>query len=343
MKKYLLVFAAVITFISCQKESGPQEIETNPPASLNGGVIVLNEGAYNANNASLSYRDEDGQVSHNVYQSINGKILGDVLQSYTQTESSIYLVLNNSQKIEKISSISLKSEWVSEGYRSPRYLLELEDRKSAWVSNLKLDSNENEIDIVNLETGKRTSSIQVSGWCEQMLRVGSIIYIANTGKNELIITDGKNIKTVDLPPQPIDIVQDATGSIWILCTGGFVAGQAALCKYNPVNGKVESIMRFSNSFAFPSKLKINAEGSEIYFIEGGIYKMSISDTEIPSGPFISSIGTFYGLGVQPESGDIYVGDAADFQTEGQVHVFSKNGVLLESFASGYVPSEFIFR
>ena len=345
MKKYLVILTAVIAFSSCNKETGPQQIEPNVPTEFTGGVIVLNEGAFNANNASLTYRDENGKLSQNVFQSINHRVLGDILQSYTQTESSIYLVLNNSGKIEKISKTSLKSELVIEEFNSPRYLLPLEDGKTAWVSNFILNSTENMIDVVNTETGKIESSIPVTGWCEQMVRDGATIYIANTGKNQLIVTDGNNVNTVQLPPQPIDIVQDATGAIWILCTGGFATGQAAICKFNPTTQKVESIMRFNNPFAFPSKLTINHDGTVLYFLEGGVFKMNITDTEIPSQPLITASvsGYYYGLGVQPISDNIYLGDAKDFQSTGEVEVYNKEGVYLESFTSGYVPSSFIFR
>ena len=345
MKKYVLIISVFIAFSSCDKENGPQQDLTTPPENLTGGVIVLNEGLFNANNASLTYRDQKGNLSQNVFQSINNRSMGDVLQSYAQTESSIYLVLNNSGKIEKISRASLTSELVMNGFSSPRYMLPLEDGKTAWVSNLMLDSSENEIDVVNLETGVIKTSIPVMGWCEQMIRDGSTIYIANTGSNQLIVTNGIKVNRVDLPPQPIDLVQDANGSIWILCTGGFSGGRAALCKFNPVNQKVESILRFSNPFAYPSKLTINSDGTMLYFLEGGLYKMNITDPEIPSEPLIeaSANGYFYGLGVQPGSDQIYVGDAKDFQSHGEVHVYSKDGVYLESFDAGYLPSGFIFR
>ena len=73
--------------------------------------------------------------------------------------------------------------------------------------------------------------------------------------------------------------------------------------------------------------------------------MDISDTEIPSEPLINASvnGYYYGLGIQPNSDNIYVGDAKDFQSVGEIEIYSKDGVYLESFASGYVPSSFIFR
>jgi hypothetical protein len=81
----------------------------------------------------------------------------------------------------------------------------------------------------------------------------------------------------------------------------------------------------------------------MYFFENGLYSMSIYDQAIPEAPFIAANGSFYGLGIAPNTGNIFIGDAVDYSSKGKVHIYDANGVFIESFDAGYLPNGFLFR
>ncbi|MEQ9064578.1 MAG: hypothetical protein RIE58_10410 [Vicingaceae bacterium] len=341
MKKLILISSFIFSLLSCSKDENPI-VQTIVP-DLSGGVIVLNEGSFQGNNASLTYRSPSGEVSQDLFDRVNGRKLGDILHSASIIDGQLFLVINNSQKIEALNPSNLKSVDAIEGFRSPRFIVKLAQGQNAWVSNFKLDGGENEIDIVNLNNHEKIGAIQVQGWCEQMLQVGNKLYIANTGSDQLIVAENGSLRYLKTPPQPTDMIVDADGIIWLLCSGGFQENQAALCKVDPETEQIIDTLRFKNSMAFPSKLVTDSEKKRMYFFENGLYSMSIYDQAIPEAPFIAANGSFYGLGIAPNTGNIFIGDAVDYSSKGKVHIYDANGVFIESFDAGYLPNGFLFR
>ena len=54
-------------------------------------------------------------------------------------------------------------------------------------------------------------------------------------------------------------------------------------------------------------------------------------------------GMFYNMAVEPETGDIYVTDAKNYMMNGTVYRYSNDGVLLNSFEAGVIPSAMLFK
>jgi hypothetical protein len=97
-KQSILVLMMLITMMSCDKSK-----ETiDPPANerdYSTGLWIINEGAFNANNASIDVRMPNGEMVRDVFQFVNGFPLGDVLQKVLVHEGVGYAVLNNSNKV----------------------------------------------------------------------------------------------------------------------------------------------------------------------------------------------------------------------------------------------------
>jgi hypothetical protein len=105
-----------------QKLTIPPTGDTN--LSFQTGVYILNEGTFTFGNASISYYNpETKEVIQDVFYKVNGRLIGDVLQSAIIDEDQIWWVINNSQKVERTTKNSLKSKAVYAGFSSPRYAL----------------------------------------------------------------------------------------------------------------------------------------------------------------------------------------------------------------------------
>ena len=87
-----------------------------------------------------------------------------------------------------------------------------------------------------------------------------------------------------------------------------------------------------------SGLKIDGVSSSQKILESTFAK-SISATPTSS----PSIGGFYGLGIDPYSGDIYLGDAIDQVQRGVVYRYKSDGSVLDTFRTGINPGFFSFK
>lgn len=76
--------------------------------------------------------------------------------------------------------------------------------------------------------------------------------------------------------------------------------------------------------------------------------MSIDAEELPTEPFVASkVGTtqslYYALGVAPDTEEVYVGDALDYQQRSVVYRYSPEGELLDSFTTGVITGDFCWK
>ena len=172
------------------------------------------------------------------------------------------------------------------------------------------------------------------------------------------LTD-KLVDSITVVKQPNSMVLDKNNKLWVLSDGGFKGsayGQdtAALTRIDPVSRKVEALFRFPDSGASPSGLCLNAAGDTLFFLynswtggvvpDAGVYAMNVDANVLPDVPLISQRNhLFYALGVDPGSSHIYVSDARDFLSRGEVYVFSGQAVLMDSLRVGIIPGSFCFK
>jgi hypothetical protein len=81
-----------------------------------------------------------------------------------------------------------------------------------------------------------------------------------------------------------------------------------------------------------------------YLAKDGVYKFSIDDTQLPATPIINK-GNYnlYGLGIDPQTGTIYLADAVDYVQVGKIYRYNPDGSFINSFAAGIIPSDFYFN
>src|SRR5512145_1972668 len=128
----LLYAATVVAFLSgCEKDD-----KSPSYPGYTQGVFIVNEGSMTNNNGSISYyHPEKNLLVNNLFESANGRPLGDVVQSFSVVSDTLgYIVVNNSGKIEvvSLSNFLVKSAPILIHY--PRYLVQV-SRNKAFVSS----------------------------------------------------------------------------------------------------------------------------------------------------------------------------------------------------------------
>lgn len=346
MIKKLTYIIFLLLIFSCKKdELGPQcvncSLDNNETEATD--LIIINEGNFGWGNGSLSlYKPTSKTVSNNVYQHANNSnVLGDVVQSAYQFNSNLYIVANNSGKIEVIDENNFKNVATISGFNSPRYFLPVSNSK-AYVTDLYFNS----IQIVDLTSNSITGSINTNGWTEQLLMHNDSVYVCDmTNDNLLIINPSSNnlVDSIKLGVEPNSLVLDKNNKLWILCSGGSSEDNGKLIRFNPTNRSIEATYVFPNISHSPSRLTINSSGDRLYFSNNSIYRMNIGDVALPGSAFINNNSNiFYGLAVDPVNEDVYVADAIDYIQNGIVFRYSSSGSLMDQFYVGIIPGEFLF-
>lgn len=346
MKKHLFVsFLGIFLFaVACKKDKPLPEPEkpANPGTSAKGGVFIVNEGNFQWGNASLGYFSfSDSSVSSDLFKSANNRPLGDVFQSMAIHKGRGFLVVNNSGKIEVINPKDGKSSATINGLSSPRYFLPFNSK--AYVSNY----SGNAITVVDLNTLKATKDIPCKGWTEEMIAANGKIFVSNLESEFIyIINPEKDLITDSIKTGygSNSIVKDKNGKIWVLCGGDNSKGKpGSLHRINPISNAVETSFFYQNKDQNPFKLRVNSSGEVLYYLENGVQKMPVTASSLPASPFIKQEGTnYWALGIEPETGNIFVGDAIDYVQNGKAMVYGANGNYLYSFPTGIIPGGFYF-
>jgi len=346
----ILALAATILF-ACKKTTEPSP---TPTTKYGSGVLITNEGVFNTGSGTVSFYNRDAKsIENEIFQEENGVPVGNILQSATQLGDVLYLIVNNSQQIVVANAGSMKQETIITGFQSPRFMKAVSGDKAYvtdWVSN--------SVKIVDLRTKSITGSIPTGNGPENMAQIGTKLFVANSGGFGIdstitvinTITDQVDGSFV-VGPNPSSIQVDVNGNIWVLCTG-ISDWQNPL---NDVGGRLVQVDRttftitqsidFPNNTAHPAKLSLNEAGTVLYYLGSGyggdVFKMSVSETSLPTSPFIS--GLFYGIGIDPLNDDVYTSDPLDYNQRGVMYRYSSTAQIIDSVRAGIIPSFFLFR
>ena len=344
MIKYQLhLILIILIFTSCEKPPTSQPVII--PSAQQGGMFVLNEGGFNNGNASLSYYSyANKSMTNDVFYSVTNRHLGDVLQSMTLVDNTAYLVLNNSKKVEVIDATTFVSKGIINGFLSPRYLLQINTTK-AYVSDLY----DNNIAVVNLSNNTINSKISCPGATEQMLLVYNRVYVTNTLQKSIYVIDpliDKVIDSIQLSYGPNSLVLDKNNNLWVLCSGNKTKGyNAAIYKIDLATNKIST----SNSNINPvgifgaTKLVTNGSKDKLYWLNGDVQSISVNDTMLNVQSFIPAVkSNFYGLGVDPITGEVFVSDALDFVQQAAIYKYKSTGELEGVFKCGVITNGFLF-
>ena len=346
MKNLLKILILLLFLSSCSEE--PVEAVFND-LDTTSGVFIACEGNFMYGNGSLSfYNDKKKIVTNQLFYAVNNVPLGDVVQSVTFFNDNLYIVVNNSGKVYVADARSVDFRGVISGLTSPRNVHFVNSGK-AYISDLYADN----LIIFNPSTFEKTGTINLQGHTsEKMIQIGRFVYISSWSFDKYILvvdteTDSL-VSKIEVPYQPKDLVADKSDKLWVLSDGGFdnsseVPREPSLSRIDPQTLTIEQIFRFEKSM-WPSSLNINGAGDTLYFINGGVYKMAVTDRNLPSSPFISNeSGQFYSMSVNPQNGEVYIADAIDYSQNALIMRYSTSGKLTDSFKAGINPSDFLFR
>lgn len=323
-------------------------------ATSGAGLFVINEGNFQYGNASLSYYNPATKtVENEVFYRANAMKLGDVAQSMTLYGDTGWIVVNNSHVIFAIDPTTFKEKGRIENLTSPRYIHFLSDEK-AYVTQLW----DNRIFIVNPKRYEITGYIECpamtmeSGSTEQMVQWGKYVFVNCWSYQNRILkidtTTDKVVAELEVGIQPTSLVVDCYGKLWTITDGGYEDspyGYEAPSLYciDAETFTIEKQFRFAKGDA-PSEVQLNGRGDKLYWINNDVWAMDVTADRIPVKPFIPYSDTlYYGLTIDPRSGEVYVADAIDYVQAGKIYRYSEQGERLDEFYVGIIPGAFCWK
>ncbi|MGM9817911.1 MAG: YncE family protein [Paludibacteraceae bacterium] len=351
IKSMLTIFLFSTLLGGCMKwEYGLEEIFDNKGE----GLFITNEGNFQYGNASLSYYDPTTKtVENEVFYRANAMKLGDVAQSMTIHNNTGWIVVNNSHVVFAIDTQTFKETGRITNLTSPRYIHFVSDEK-AYVTQLW----DNRIFIVNPKRYEIVGHIvcpnmtMESGSTEQMVQYGKYVFVnCWSYQNRILKIDTETDKVVDeltVGIQPTSLVLDCNNKLWTLTDGGYDGSPygyeaPSLYRIDAETFTIEKQFKFSANET-PSELQTNTSKDKIYWLNNDVWAMNVTDENLPAKSFLENKGTiYYGLTICPHTGDVYVADAIDYNQQGKIYRYSKEGQLIDEFYVGITPGAFCWK
>ena len=339
-------------------------------------LFVLNEGGWQKNNSSLDFLSvSKGKYIRNAYTQMNGgKLLGDTGNDLAVNGNQVWIVMNGSSLITVLNAADEKL--VGEiAVPSPRNIVF--NGEFAYVSSYAgavwgADPVKGKVYKISTETLKVEGAVEVGYQPEGIAVSGEKIYVANGGgyqqtgayDNTVSIIDPATF-TVTGTIQSEDnlkyLVADADGILWATTLGGgeydlnwnyIQTIPRALVRIDPATGTSKAI---SDSHA--DGLVIGKTGRIYYFgnpeeLTGG-WANTLSIYTPSSGTLVSkplsgiagleTLGTPYGIALDPSGKYIFLADAGDYTNPGKVWCLDASTFdLLWSVPAGINPGHFAF-
>jgi YVTN family beta-propeller protein len=340
----LFLFIYAILFYSCKKDKPENMPQPSVSVGSSGGVYITDEGNFGYGNAKVSYYNIATATStEDLYQPANGVPLGDICQSMYLFNQKAFVVVNNSGKVVVVNPQTFVAVATISGLTSPRYFLPVSNDK-AYVTDLYA----NAVSIIDLNSNTKTGSIPCIGWTEELTMVYGKVFVTNQYQSKIYVintlTDAME-DSISVGYDSNSIQEDKNGKLWVLCSGSKMLNlYASMYRINPITDKVEQSFQFPNSTDSPWRLRINGTNDTLYFLNGSVFRMPIVAGSLPSSAFVTQGNhTFYGLGINPNDGVIYVSDAIDYVQRGLVYRYKSNGTVINTFLAGTVPGGFCFN
>jgi YVTN family beta-propeller protein len=343
---------ALAAFAGCVKSptSSDLEVQSIPSAS---GVYILNEGNYgDAQGARLSlYLPQTDTTYTSIVEAANGGAhLGSTADDFALYHGKLYVLMSGSERLVVLSATS--HQILQDAYYPgdvPHDLLIDSTRGCLYITRLYKGS----ILVVDLTTLNVKDSVAVGQNPMQMALAGGRLFVCNSGYGydntvSVINPDTRKVVSslhVGYGPSGVAVASD--GLLYVACTGNAYSTPKVPGMVYRINPSVAAVTD-SLSFADPLGGQVVASvkgyvyliGSSTSYFGGPIHRVAVATGAI-SLNFIA--GTFYGIGTDDATGDVYASDAKSFTAAGTVSIYTQDGAARKTFTAERGPSGFLFR
>lgn len=363
-KLFFALLAIAFLSHSCSDDDAITPNKYIPLGKYDSGVLVLNQGGFGHDDASLSYISFDfTKLENDIFSLANEEaILGDTAQDVAFYGSLGYIILNGSNKIEVVNRYTMKRVGTIEtGLSNPRFMAIYNGK--GYVTNWGDGSNTNDdyVAVINLATSSVTANISVAEGPEKILEHNGKLYVAHLGgygfgnKISVIKTTDSSVRTITVGdvPNAMAIKDDF---LWVSYGGkpyfAPVETSGGLVKINTATDAVVRAYSYPGDTTHPANLVLSADAA-YYTIGSGVYKFALDAAALPAAPVFTTTeqGDYGVYSFAIKQNHIYLGDAGNYQDPGKVYIYSLGtaigqaplGTLEQTYTVGVIPAGFYFN
>ena len=337
------------------------------------GMYLLNEGNMGSNKATIDYLDfSKGIYIRNIYGERNPNVikeLGDVGNDIQVYGNRLYAVINCSHKVEvmdlytchRIGQIDIPNCRYIRFHGDKAYI-------SSYVGPVSINPNAQLGVIFEVDTAtlRITRKVTVGYQPEEFEIIGNHLYVANSGGyrapeydstlSVVDLTDFRQIKKIPVCVNPHRVRKDQYNHLWITSRGNHKEVQPQLVLIKNLELGIKNDPEIQYSKITSSEMVII--GDSMYFygahwsdetmsnqITYGVlniqYPITNTQSLITDGTE-KNIKIPYGIQVNPYNGDIYITDAKNYVSSGQLHCYSREGKRKWSVRTGDIPAHMCF-
>lgn len=360
---------------SCDSDDEPaQPIEGQvaQPEALNSvsGLCLLCQGNMGTNKCTLDRFDyKTGIYTTDIFTSANpsqGMGLGDMGNDIHLLGNKIYVTVNGSNLVDVLDAHTSRLLAQIE-VPNCRYITD--DGKYVYVSSysgtMGLDPTLQQGFVARIDTTSLTITARadVGYQPEQMAVAEGRLYVANSGgyrypdyDHTVSVIDLKSFKTTDTIDVAINLFAmqyDAKHrKLYVSSQGDYYTIPSTISVIDVTTNKVVSVLpdlRCKDMVLVDGKLYIyssdwsyDTNAFDNAFAVYDTEKQQVVTRNLITDGTDSDIVAPYGIGVNPENGDIFVSDARDYVTPGVLRCYTPSGKLRWSTRTGDVPSRMVF-
>lgn len=336
------------------------------------GLYLLNEGNMGSNKCTLDFVDFDnGYYVRNLYAEKNPNVvkeLGDVGNDVQIYGSKMYAVINCSHKVEVLDARSCQRLGQVD-IPNCRYIAFDKGFAyvSAYVGPVGIDPNAQlgavfQVDTATLEI---TAEVTVGYQPDELVIQDGLIYVANSGgyrkpnyDNTVSVIDIETMTQIRKIPVGINLHRiraDKYGKLWVSSRGDYekIPSRLFVLEKDKRTNRMEVRDTLNVSC---SEMDICGDSLYLYSVEWSNISQENNVTygiiDVRTGELISNsfikdgtetdIEIPYGLKVNPETGDVYVTDAKNYVSSGNLHCYGQDGIRKWSVRTGDIPAHMAF-
>lgn len=344
-----MIIGLIVLLWSCKKDP---PIAPDTPDEYENGVLVLNEGLFEQNNASITFYD--GETSfQQVFKSENGRGLGDTANDFEGfsflTRDYIIIAVDISSQIEIIDRFTLKTVaqfpmFDGINAREPRRVAI--SGTSAYVCNF-----DGTVAVIDLSSNSVETLINVGSNPDGIAVVGDYVYVSNSGGLNYPVYDS-TISVIDIHTNSVvetfktrinstQMIVDNQNEIYLSSNGNYDDIPGALVRINTASNTVISEQEKEIS-------SMRLVGDWIYFFNGATQSIERYNTisELFEGFNIidlSGFETFHGMEINESKEEILCLDANGYVVSSTVRAYDFNGNFLYEFQAGLNSTDVLFN
>ncbi|SFT55459.1 hypothetical protein SAMN05216474_1288 [Lishizhenia tianjinensis] len=347
MKFSIYIVFLGLLLLACKEDPLPEPDNTGGKE----GLLLLNEGLFQQNNASLSFIDSEDAITNDYFLQQNERLLGDTGNDMIVYGGKVYIVVHASSTIEVLDKSSLKSvKQINLQHQGVNQLPRFVVGHGAFIYVSTYDGFVNKIDTSSFTVSNR---VAVGNNPEGLAISNDKIFVANSGGLNSPNYDS-TVSVIDLATLQVtdeifiganigELTVDSEGDVYVVKRGNYSNDPSELFVLDAQNNYQKSNLGIAATSLFMDEddklwiahLNYGNNTSNVAVIDAA------SETVLSSN-FInaSDIQSLYGIFVDEEY--LYCMDARGFTLTGNLKKYNKNtGVFVEEFDTGLNPNTLV--